>query len=40
VIGKDKGNFLANFYISKDFLQGIEAQVHEIIENGSYLDLS
>ncbi|CDW88324.1 UNKNOWN [Stylonychia lemnae] len=40
VIGKDKGNFLANFYISKDFVQQIEGQVQEIVENGSYLDLS
>ena len=41
VIGKDKGKYLANFYVSNDLITRVEAQVHDIVNNsGSYLDLS
>ena len=41
VIGKDKGKFLTNFYVSNDFIALAEAQVQDIVQNtGSYLDLA
>ena len=41
VIGKDRGKYLTNFYVSNDLITRVEAQVQDIVNNsGSYLDLS
>eukprot|EP00347_Sterkiella_histriomuscorum_P011179 403373446 len=40
VIGQNKGQFLTNFYISEDLMHQVEAQVQEIVEHETHLDLS